>query len=202
MKKLKKYIYLLLVLLVAALNFNLILKPLKLVVGGTQGVAVILNHLLKLSPSLIILIVNVLMLIISFFTLKKETTLGTVEATFMYPILVKLTSFIPSVKVDGVWVILLVILAGIVCGVTGGLVYRLGFSNGGVSVLPLLIEKYFSIHVYLSTFIINGIIVLLGIIYFGILKGVYSVIIVLLQSYLIKKVLSFKKRNVYGKSCN
>ena len=154
MKKLKKYIYLLLVLLVAALNFNLILKPLKLVVGGTQGVAV------------------------------------------------KLTSFIPSVKVDGVWVILLVILAGIVCGVTGGLVYRLGFSNGGVSVLPLLIEKYFSIHVYLSTFIINGIIVLLGIIYFGILKGVYSVIIVLLQSYLIKKVLSFKKRNVYGKSCN
>ena len=196
MKKIKKYIYLLLVLFVAALNFNLILKPLKLVVGGTQGVAVIFNHLFKLSPSFIILIINVLMLIISFFTLKKETTFGTIEATFMYPILVKLTSFIPTIKVSNEWVILLVILAGIVCGVTGGLVYKLGFSNGGISVLPLLIEKYFSIHVYFSTFVINGIIVLFGIIYFGILKGVYSIIIILLQSYLIKKVLGYK-RNVH-----
>ena len=183
MKKIKKYIYLLFVLLVAALNFNLILKPLKLVVGGTQGVAVILNHLFKLSPSFIILIINVLMLIISFLTLKKETTFGTIEATFMYPILVKLTSFIPNIKVSNEWVIILVILAGIVCGVTGGLVYKLGFSNGGISVIPLLIEKYFSIHVYFSTFVINGIIVLFGIIYFGIIKGIYS----------IKKVLGFKR---------
>ncbi len=193
MKKIKKYIYLLFVLLVAALNFNLILKPLKLVVGGTQGVAVILNHLFKLSPSFIILIINVLMLIISFLTLKKETTFGTIEATFMYPILVKLTSFIPNIKVSNEWVIILVILAGIVCGVTGGLVYKLGFSNGGISVIPLLIEKYFSIHVYFSTFVINGIIVLFGIIYFGIIKGIYSIIIILLQSYLIKKVLGFKR---------
>ena len=45
-----KYFLLLLALFIAALNFNLILKPLHLVTGGTQGLAIILNHLLKLKP--------------------------------------------------------------------------------------------------------------------------------------------------------
>lgn len=194
MKRLKRYLLLFLALFIAALNFNLILKPLKLVVGGTQGVAVIFNHLLKISPSLIILIVNIVMLIISYFTLPKETTYGTVLATFIYPLFVKLTSFIPAINASGIWIFLLVILAGVVCGVTGGIIYYLGFSNGGVSVLPLLIGKYFKINISISTFIINGLLVLLGGFSFGLKKFLYSIIIIFLQSFLIRKILGFKKR--------
>ncbi len=192
MKQLKKYLLLLLALFIAALNFNLILKPLKLVVGGTGGIAVILNHILKVSPSLIILIINVIMLIISFLTLPKDTTYGTIIATFGYPLFVKLTSKIPTINVTGLGIFGLVIIAGIVCGVTGGIIYQLGFSNGGISVIPLLLNKYFHIGISISIFIINGIIVLLGCYYFGIVNCLYSIIIIFLQSFLIRKILNLK----------
>ena len=48
----KKYIYLAILLLIAALNFNLILKPLELVTGGTQGLALLIYSLSKLKPSI------------------------------------------------------------------------------------------------------------------------------------------------------
>ena len=39
----KKYLLFLIILLIAAINFNLFLKPLKLVTGGTQGLSIIIN---------------------------------------------------------------------------------------------------------------------------------------------------------------
>lgn len=192
--KIKKYIYLILSLFLAALNFNLILKPLELVVGGTQGVAIIINHLINVRPSLIILIINTIMLLLSFIFLSHETTYGTIIATFIYPLLVRLTSNIPFFNFNNGFNIILVIIAGIICGITGGIIYKQGFSNGGISIIPLLINKYFHIKVYLSTFIMNGIIVILGCFYFGILKTIYSVIVIILQSLLIKIILRKYKK--------
>ena len=192
--KFKKYIYLILSLFLAALNFNLILKPLELVVGGTQGVAIIINHLINVRPSLIILIINTIMLLLSFIFLSHETTYGTIIATFIYPLLVRLTSNIPFLNFNNGFNIILVIIAGIICGITGGIIYKQGFSNGGISIIPLLINKYFHIKVYLSTFIMNGIIVILGCFYFGILKTIYSVIVIILQSLLIKIILRKYKK--------
>ena len=39
--KIKKYLLLLIVLFIASLNFNIILKELDLVTGGTQGLSII-----------------------------------------------------------------------------------------------------------------------------------------------------------------
>ena len=88
----KKYLLLLIILLIAAINFNLFLKPLKLVTGGTQGVSIIINSFTNVSNSLLIFIINLLMLILSFIFLRKQTTFGTILATISYPLFVKLTS--------------------------------------------------------------------------------------------------------------
>ena len=95
-RKMKRYLLLLVALFFAALNFNVILKPLSLVTGGTQGVALLLNHLLQLSPALLILIINLITFITSYFTLSKTVTYGTMIASFAYPLFVKITSIIPT----------------------------------------------------------------------------------------------------------
>ena len=68
----KKYLLLLIILLIAAINFNLFLKPLKLVTGGTQGLSIIINSFTNVSNSLIILIINIIMLILSFIFYTKH----------------------------------------------------------------------------------------------------------------------------------
>ena len=195
MKKFKKYLLLLLVLFLAACNLNLILKPLDLVTGGTQGMAILFNHLLNISPAMIIFIINILALIISYFFLPKETTYGTVIATFFYPMLVKLTSNFNFFDCSS-HPFLFAIIAGIISGITGGLVYKLGFSNGGISIVSLIFNKYFHISIALTNFIVNGIIVLLGLYYFGFWNFLLALLVIFLQSLLIKVVLDrdyFKK---------
>ena len=195
MKSLKKYFFLIILLFLASLNFNIILKQIKLVAGGTQGLAVILNHLFDISPSTIILIINILMLIISYFTLEKETTYGIILSTFIYPLLVRLTS---NININlGNYTVLFVILAGIICGITSGFIYKLGFSTGGISVISVIIKKYFKIKISISNLVINFVIILVGSFYFGVLKGLYSSLIVLISSFIIYEIMKMKKITKY-----
>ena len=192
MQKFKKYILLLLILFLASLNFNIILKQLNLVTGGTQGLAIVLNHLFKIEHSTIILVINISMLVISYFTLSKETTYGTILATFIYPLLIKLTSNI-NLNIDENYIIIFIVLTGIICGFTSGYIYKLGFSSGGINVIALIIRKYFHINIAITNFIINTVVILLGAFYFGIIKCLYSILVVFINSYIINKILKQKK---------
>lgn len=189
----KKYLKLLLILLIAAINFNIFLKPMKLVTGGTQGLAIIIHELINIPHSTIVLIINLLMLILSYIFLKKETTLGTVIATISYPLFIKLTSFfnlnIPTNLLN-------VIITGIISGLTNGYIYKLGFTAGGINTIAPIINKYKSIKVGTINLIINIIILLIGCFQFGIKKLLYAIVVIIINSIIINLVMygKFLKR--------
>ena len=189
MKKIKNYFLLTLCLLMAALNFNLILKPLELVTGGTQGFALLITNIIKIKPAIVILIINVTTLVISYFCLSKSTTYGTFAASFIYPICVKLTSFIPNISYMSHHILLSSIIAGIICGLTGGYIYKLGFSAGGVSTINLIVNKYLKIRVAISNLIINLLIIVLGCFIFGLAKGFYSILVISISSIFINIII-------------
>lgn len=181
----KKYIYLLISLFFAAINLNLFLKPLNLVTGGTQGLAIIINNITSLKLSFIILIINIIALLLSFILLKKETTKGTIISTFAYPIFVKITSYIPTINFINNYQLITALIAGTICGTTGGIIYKLNFSSGGITIINLLLRKYFNIKVSISNFIINTIIIVAGCFFFGITKMLYSLIVITISSFII-----------------
>lgn len=185
----KKYLILLISLLFAAINFNLFLKSLNLVTGGTQGLAIIIKHLINLKPSLIILIINIISLIISFIFLKKETTTSAIISTFVYPLLVRLTSFIPEFTFIKEHLLISSILAGTTCGTTGGIIYKMNFSSGGITVINLLLKKYLKLKVSISNFIINSLIIIVGTFFFGLLKMFYSLIVISISSIIIHLIM-------------
>ena len=189
----KKYLKLLLILLIAAINFNIFLKPMKLVTGGTQGLAIIIHELIKMPHSTIVLIINLLMLILSYIFLKKETTLGTVIATISYPLFIKLTSFFDlNISTN----LLNVIITGIISGLTNGYIYKLGFTAGGINTIAPIINKYKNIKVGTINLIINIIILLIGCLQFGIKKLLYAIVVIIINSILINLVMygKFLKR--------
>ena len=189
MKKIKNYLLLTLCLFMAALNFNLILKPLELVTGGTQGFALLITNIIKIKPAIVILIINVTTLIISYFCLSKITTYGTFASSFIYPICVKLTSFIPLISYAAHHILLSSIIAGIICGLTGGYIYKLGFSAGVVSTINLIVNKYLKIRVAISNLIINLLIIVLGCFIFGLAKGFYSILVISISSIFINIII-------------
>ena len=197
----KKYLKLLLILLIAAINFNIFLKPMKLVTGGTQGLAIIIHELIKMPHSTIVLIINLLMLILSYIFLKKETTLGTVIATISYPLFIKLTSFFNlNISTN----LLNVILTGIISGLTNGYIYKLGFTAGGINTIAPIINKYKNIKVGTINLIINIIILLIGCFQFEIKKLLYAIVVIIINSILINlvmygKFISKKQIKLYNK---
>ena len=188
----KKYMTLLISLFIAALNFNLFLKPLNLVTGGNQGIAIIIKHITKFKPSLIILIINIIALIISYILLKKETTTSLVISSFSYPIFVRITnslSLSPITKIP----IITAIIAGIICGITGGIIYKMDFTQGGISIINNALHKYFKIKISITNFVVNTSIIIIGSFFFGFIKLIYSLIVVCISNLIINFILSKNK---------
>ena len=94
-KKLAKRIAILLIsLLVLSLVYNLLLLPTDLVAGGVNGIAIITNYVYGIDSSIMILLISSACLLFSFLYLGTERTLGSLLATFIYPLFVKLTAII------------------------------------------------------------------------------------------------------------
>lgn len=176
-----KKIYLLFFLFLAAINFNLILKPLSIVVGGTQGLALMINKNTHISNSLIILVINIIMLLISYFKLNKEVFKSIILSSFFYPFFIKITSCL-TIYINKY---VLIVISGLLSGISGGFILKLGYSTGGINVLVILFKKYLNIKESISNFIINLIIILLGSYYFGIINTLYALIIIIINSIVV-----------------
>lgn len=188
----KKYIILIISLFFAALNFNLFLKPLNLVTGGNQGVAIIIKHLTKLKPSFIILIINIIALVICYIFLKKETTASLIISSFSYPLFVRITNNLTLTFITK-YAFITAIIAGIICGITGGLIYKMNFTQGGISIINNLVHSYLNIKISLSNFVVNTLIIIIGSFFFGFTKLLYSLVVVILSNIIINYIMSKNK---------
>ena len=186
----KRYLSLIFFLMLAAINFNFILKPLKLVTGGTAGIAIVLTSILNIKPYIIILIINISMLIISYLKLNKSVTYSAILASFIYPFFVKITNIGFVININ---MFINSLIAGVISGITGGYIYKLNFSSGGITIINILINKYLKIKISKINFIINSIIIIIGGILFGINKIIYSLIVVIVGSLIINNI--FDKNN-------
>ncbi len=93
------------------------------------------------------------------------------------------------VVIDTSDLILISLLVGILLGITNGLMYKVGFSNGGLNIISQIIYKYFHISLGKTTMVINFIVVLIGGFYFGFNMMLYAFIIIYISGVVIDKVI-------------
>lgn len=185
-----RYAVLIVSLFLSAIVFNLFLYPTNLVTGGMNGVAIIINHITDISPATIILIGSILLLGLSYLFLGLEQTAASVIATVIYPLFVSITEPITKlIVVDTSDLILISIFVGILLGITNGLMYKVGFSNGGLNIISQILYKHLRISLSKTTMVINFIIVLIGGIYFGFNMILYAFVIIYISSFVIDKVI-------------
>lgn len=191
-----RYLILIISLFISACYFNLLQLPSQIVTGGSAGISIILNSYFGLDPSTIIFIISLVLLVIGFIFLGLEKTSGAVVSTIVYPIFVKLTADISNyITVDLSDKILISIFLGVLSGVTTGMVYKVGFSNGGFSIISEIISKYKKVSISNTSFIINLIIVIIGGASFGWTMVMYAVIILYIYSIILDRVLIGVSKN-------
>lgn len=177
-------------LIISALTYNIFLLPLSLVSGGANGIATITYYLYDIDPSIMILLLSLSCCIVSYMYLGVERTNTTIVAAIFYPILIKLTSFITAnFVIDTTDVLLLVLFAGVINGIANGLMYKTGYSSGGVQSISQILYEQFKISIAKSNLVINIIIVLIGSIFFGLTNALYAIIFIYINSIVVDKVL-------------
>ena len=185
-----RYSVLLASLFLSALVFNLFLYPTNLVTGGMNGVAIIINHIIEIDPAIVIFVGSLLLLGLSYLFLGLDQTAGSVVATIVYPVFVEITEPISKlIVIDTSDLILMSILIGVLLGITNGLMYKVGFSNGGLNIISQIFYKYFRISLSKTTMVINLIVVLIGGFYFGFNMVLYALVIIYISSFVIDKVI-------------
>lgn len=189
-KLVRRYLLLIISLFISACYFNLLQLPSQIVTGGSSGVSIILNYYFKFDPSTVIFIISSILLVVGFIFLGFEKTSGALVTTFVYPIFVNLTANIGEyIVVDLSDKILISIFIGLLAGLTTGMVYKAGFSNGGFSIISEIISERKKIPISNISFIINFIIVAVGGVSFGWTMVMYAIIILYINSIVLDRVL-------------
>lgn len=189
-KLISRYIMMILALLLSALVFNIFIVPTNIVAGGVNGISIITKYVYGWDPSIVMFIVSFILLIFSLMYLGAERTSGTVVATFLYPIFVELTSHITEyINVETNDLVLISIFVGVIGGLANGIMYKTGFSSGGLPIISQILYKKFRIAASKSSLIVNGIVVFVGGLFFGWTMVMYALIILFINSFMLDRVI-------------
>ena len=186
----KRYAMVLLSLIISALLFNLFIVPTNIVTGGINGISIILKNLYGFTPSIVIIISSIILLIFSFIYLGIERTSFSLFAAFFYPFLVEITSNITNYLTIATDDLLLIsIFIGVIGGFANGLMYKTGFSNCGLPIICQILYEKLKIPYSRSSLAINGIIVLIGGYFFGFTMVMYAILILYINNFMLDKVI-------------
>lgn len=174
-----------------AIGTSLFILPHNIVNGGVSGIAIICQAFFKWNAGVTILVVDWLLFFVGLVILGKKFALKTLLSTILYPLFINAFTNIDyfSQLAKQVTNPLLACLAGaLLTGFGLGVAYRAGASTGGLDIISLVLKKYFHIKLSLSTLIMDGIIILLGLISLSLEIALYGLLCVVITSYIIEKI--------------
>lgn len=181
---LKNMLIIILGCLIMAIGTAVFLLPNKFSTGGVTGIATILYYLFKIPLGSINIIINIPILIFTFYRLGKKVLANSIIGAILYSLFIDILDKIPVLTTD---VFLSSIYGGIFLGIGTGIVLNANASTGGTELISNLIKTY-NFNLKTSTLImsIDSIIVLLNVIVFKEIEiGLYSAIAIIIMGKVI-----------------
>lgn len=186
--RIKRFLFVILGVFIAAVSFNLFIYPNDIVFGGLTGVSVIITNFINLTPSFIIFVLSFVLLLVGTIFLGKEPVIKALVVAIVFPLFVQLTANVGDlIKVDTGDQLLLALFGGVMYGFGVGLVFKNGYTMGGTDILNQILHKYLKISMGNAMLIVDGSIVLIGAFIFGWTKCLYAIIILYIISISVDK---------------
>lgn len=185
----KRYVMLFFGCLIVAFTFNLFFLRYNIVCFGVSGISIVLAEF-GISPSMFIMVANIVLLIVSYFFLGVEDVKNQIVGSLLYPLLVDFTANITDmIDLGNLEMIVIAVIGGALAGVGSGLIYKAGFSTGGTDVIGNLICKYGKISMGNAMMFVNVSIIAMGKIVFPWKTIMYAIVVAYLLSIVTDKIL-------------
>lgn len=162
----------------SGIGVNCFLTPAKVYSGGVTGLSMLLSSIgkdfigISIGISTWVLLINLPLLYLSWKKLGNKFTIYSLFAVISSSFFIKI---VPEATITHN-IFLASIFGGALTGIGAGLCFRAGFSTAGTDIIVLVVQKLTGKSVGVIGFILNGIIVSIAGIMYGIEMGLYSLV--------------------------
>lgn len=185
-----RFLFVSISLVMSAGVYNLFLLPCGIVTGESSGIATITHSLYEIEPAIMIFLISIACSTIGLMYLGKDKIKSTVLICLAYPVLIKLTENIGNwIHMDRSDILLVVLISSVLGGIANGLMYKSGYSRGGLSIISQVLYEKKKISISKSSFFMSIGIILIGSIFFGLNNALYAFIYLYINSIVVDKVL-------------
>jgi uncharacterized membrane-anchored protein YitT (DUF2179 family) len=191
MKRLKHFFYLNIGLLLVAAGIYYFLVPSDLAAGGVSGLAMVINKYYNNIPvGTLMLCMNFILFIIAFFVIGKNFATRTIYSSFtLSGMIIVFERFLP-IKAPLTGDIFIQLIFGILLsGIGMAIVFNQNSSTGGTDIIAKIINKFFHIPIGKAILLVDFIVTLSAALTFGIRIGMYSLLGVIINGFVIDHVI-------------
>ncbi|MGL5530626.1 MAG: YitT family protein [Culicoidibacterales bacterium] len=167
--------------LILAIGINFFLVPNDIATGGVVGISIITNKMFGWDLSLVMLILNTFFLLMGWIFLGHRFAAGTVVGTYALPLF---TSIVPVYQMTND-LLMSTIYGGLIIGLGVAIVFLGRGSTGGLSVPPMILNKYAGVSFGKASILFDTIVVLSSLLAFTPEQMLYSLFVVVLAGILV-----------------
>lgn len=190
LKGLKEYGIVTIGVILVAVGIQYFFAPNNIAGGGLSGLALIINHYFpKFSIGTIIFIGNLILFTVAFILIGGDFGLKTIYASFMLSIVIDFMDKIMHSTALTTNLLLAVVLGTIVTAIGLAMVFAINASTGGTDILAKILNRYSTLNIGVSLLIVDLFVAIVGGFTFGLEKGFYSMLVIVLNGLLIDRVL-------------
>ncbi len=199
-QKLKEYALITIGVLLVVVGVYFFKFPNNFSTGGVTGMAIILSPFLGsgVSTGTIVLVVNIILLIVSYITLGRSIGNRTVYCSLLLSLSIRILEiFVPMEGPLTDQPLLELAFAVIIPSIGAALLFNIGASTGGTDVIAMLLKKYTSLDIGRSLLLTDFLLTIAVFPVFGVTTGLLSVLGLILKSTLVDNVIENLNLNKY-----
>jgi uncharacterized membrane-anchored protein YitT (DUF2179 family) len=174
-RQLKKYLTIIVGTCISGIALNAFFLPNHLLSGGVTGLSVILYYLFGWPVDITNLLFNVPLFFLAYRIMSREYFLCGLFGTFALSFWIRMFSFLKG-TVPVMDPMLSSIAAGVLYGIGLGTLYRVGGNTGGTDIIGGIVQKFYSISIGTTGFLINLILLCIGAFCFGLAPAMYTMV--------------------------
>jgi Uncharacterized conserved protein len=174
--------------LIYSIGVNMFIIPHKFLSGGVAGVAIICEYLTSIPSGYFVIAINIPIFVIGFKIIDKEFGIFSFIGMISMSLGLILTKtvhqlyYLPDPLLSA-------LCSGVLTGIGAGLIFKSRASQGGTDIIAVAIKKKCGISVGKMAFIINVIIVALGMIMGNLPIAIYTLISMYMYSVVVDKII-------------
>ena len=170
--------------------------PYDIMLGGSNGIALAIQHFLPLRLSVISACVNVTLFFLGLIFLGWKFAATSLASTIIYHLVLAIFEMLPLGTLFQENIVVCALFCGALCGAGIGLVVRAGGSTGGMDIPPCILNKYKGIPVGTSLMFFDVVVVLTQVVLKGTDGILLSLVVIVVMSFVVNKVVLSGERKI------